>query len=246
MSCYKSVYQIDDQWNVLHLPNQPNGFAIMIIGDTHHYVNEDSNLWEESTSHHLLLQTLLQEGYTVFYSNLYGHHWGNLHSQKLAEDLIHNVLGRGILNRKIHLLAEGMGALTALNLMEYDHEKIRSCVLINPLLDLQKYLKSVKEMKWFYKRMLLEIARAYHVPVAEVENHISRKKPLADYKTNVSVKIWHSTERSVYPFTVHSRPYAKNREKLGSPITLMIHFPEHQLKHRKEICAFFKENEKQL
>lgn len=246
MSFYKRTFQIDDQWNVVHLPEKPNGFAILIIGDTNHYVDEKTSLWEERGHRRNLLYTCLKAGYTVFYSNLFGSHWGNDDSESLAKKLIHFVLSRETLNSGIHLLAEGMGALTGLALMEDDTVEIRSAALMNPCLDLNRYLKDVSETKWFYKRLLHQIAKAYKVPVPRVHSLMENKKALTDYNAEVPVKIWHATARTVYPFYIHSRPYAQNREKIGSPISLLLHIPEKQFGYGEAICSFFRKYEKVL
>lgn len=246
MRYYKRMFQIDGQWNALHMPEKPNGFGVLIIGDANHYVNEKSSLWEEHGQRSRLLETLLKDGYTVFYSNLYGNHWGNDESHLLAREFIHFTLKKETLNPSVHVLAEGMGALTALKLMEDKTVGIRSTAFMNPCLDLNTYLKDVSETKWFYKRLLQQISEAYHVPVSLVPMIVNKQKSLNDYEADIPVKIWHSTARTFYPFSVHSRPYAQNREKLGSPITLMLHVPDKQFYYNKAICSFFHDHEKKL
>ncbi|HEX6923008.1 MAG TPA: alpha/beta hydrolase [Bacillales bacterium] len=243
---YKRTFKLDEQWCFLHLPEKPNGFAVMVIGDTNHYVNEKSSLWEEQEDRRQLLDTLLFEGYTVIYSNLYGKHWGNPDSCRLAEDLVHLIMKEETLNSGIHLLAEGMGALTALGLMENSALEIRSAAFINPCMDLNVYIKDVKETKWFYKRLLQQISEAYRVPIHSVRKLVSRAQSLEDYQSKVPVQIWHSTARTFYPFRVHSRPYERNRKKLGSPITLLLHVPERKFYFSKDICSFYKQYEKKL
>ncbi|HEU5139073.1 MAG TPA: alpha/beta hydrolase [Bacillales bacterium] len=245
--CYlKRRFKLDEQWSFLHLPEKPNGFAVMVLGDTNHYVHEDSSLWEEQEGRRHLLDSLLSEGYTVFYSHLYGKHWGNSKACRLAEELVHLMLKQEPLNSTIHVLAEGMGALTALRLMEKGNPAIRSAAFINPCLDLGAYIKEVKETRWFYKRLLQQISEAYKTPLPSVYKVIEKTPSLSDYQARVPVKIWHSTGRTVFPFYVHSRPYAKTRDELGSPIKLLLHVPERQFHYSEAICRFFRENEKNL
>lgn len=246
MPFYKRMFQIDEQWNVVHMPKKPNGFAVLVIGDTNHYVNEKTSFWEEQGQRSHLLETLLEAGYTVFYSNLHDNHWGNDDSYRLAKELIHFTLGQETLNPKVHLLAEGMGALTALELMEDKMVDTRSAAFMNPCLDLYTYLKYVSETKWFYKRLLHQISKAYDVPVSLVPMMVKKQKSLSDYEADVPVKIWHSTAHTFYPFDVHSKLYAQSREKLGSPITLMLHVPDKQFYYGKAICSFFHDHEKKL
>jgi hypothetical protein len=246
MAYYKRVFQIDDQWCCLHLPKQPNGFAVLVIGDMNHYVNEYNSLWEDRGARRQLVDTLLSAGYTVFYSHLYGKHWGNENSCKLAEELVHYILLSETLNPKIHLLAEGMGALTALSMMENEDVPVRSAAFINPCLDLKVYLKEAAETKWFYKQLLQQISAAYQTPTKSVEKMVAQKQELSQYKAEVPVKIWHSTSGNAFPFKVHSRPYAKNRKELGSPISLLLHVPEKRFYFNDELCQFFKKHESEL
>ncbi|HEX7064481.1 MAG TPA: alpha/beta hydrolase [Bacillales bacterium] len=246
MSHLKRRFKLDGQWSFLHLPKKPNGFAVMMLGDTNHYVHEDTSLWEEQEERCDLLNTLLAKGYTVFYSHLYGKHWGNPESCQLAEELVHLMLKQEPLNSKIHLLGEGIGALTALRLMEKGNPAVRSAAFINPCLDLRAYIKEVRETRWFYKRLLQQISEAYKVPLSSVHKIIEKTPSLSDYQARVPVKIWHSTGGTIFPFYVHSRPYAQNRDKLGSPIKLLLHVPERQFHYSEAICSFYYENEKEL
>ena len=66
-----------------------------------------------------------------------------------------------IMNDKIHIIAEGMGALVALKLLHNMNESIRSIVLINPILSLQHHLELEKDRKFFYKKLVKELANAY-------------------------------------------------------------------------------------
>ena len=66
----------------------------------------------------LQIQSLLKEGYTVFYSNLYGKNWGSEKAVKLAKRLYEHIIRSEIMNDKIHIIAEGMGALVALKLLQ--------------------------------------------------------------------------------------------------------------------------------
>ncbi|MEK1831510.1 hypothetical protein AAAC51_29320 [Priestia megaterium] len=46
------------------------------MGDKDHFVESSTSLWIQHGGRSQLLQCLQDEGYTVFYSNLYGRHWG--------------------------------------------------------------------------------------------------------------------------------------------------------------------------
>ncbi len=34
-------FQLDTEWNIIHYPERPTGFGILIIGDERHYVDEN-------------------------------------------------------------------------------------------------------------------------------------------------------------------------------------------------------------
>ncbi len=65
----------------------------------------------------IFYMALLSEGLRSFLSNLYGRHWGNDQSVRLAKRLYDVVLRKETLNAKMHIMADGMGALVALEMM---------------------------------------------------------------------------------------------------------------------------------
>lgn len=46
-------------------------FAIFIIGDQQHYVNEESSFWIDNIGRKQMIERLTQAGYFVYYSNLF-------------------------------------------------------------------------------------------------------------------------------------------------------------------------------
>ena len=84
---------------------------------------------------------------------------GEIRSQlTLAMKLYLNFMKSEICNDKIHILAEGTGALIAFQLVRELGSHIRSVVFINPCLSLKLTLEKEKENKFFYKKMLREVA----------------------------------------------------------------------------------------
>ena len=104
-------FQLDTEWNVIHYPERPKGFGILIIGDERNFVDSNTSFWLQNEGKTKLLQSLLDAGYTVFYSNLYGKNWGSEKAVRLSKRLYQHMIRSEILNGKIHILAEGMGAL---------------------------------------------------------------------------------------------------------------------------------------
>ncbi|MEH7343607.1 hydrolase, partial [Bacillus sp. JJ1532] len=124
-------FRLDTEWNMIHYPNKPSGFGILIIGDDRHFVNEQGSYWTQNEGKAALLKMLNEEGYTIFYSNLYGKNWGSERAVKLARRLYEHLIRTEIINVKINIIAEGMGALIALKLIdEMGPQLIRTCILI--------------------------------------------------------------------------------------------------------------------
>ena len=107
MSVNECFFCVGDQWNIVHLPRKPNGFAVLILGDVNHYVSKSNSFWLQHPERTRFVEILVQNGYTVFSSNLYGRNWGSWKASDLAEKVYHSVLRREILNKKIHIIAEG-------------------------------------------------------------------------------------------------------------------------------------------
>ncbi|MBY6036340.1 alpha/beta hydrolase [Fictibacillus nanhaiensis] len=246
MSIEKRTFQIDNQWNIIHLPQRPNGFAILIIGDCSHYVDAHTSLWKQNTERAHLIQSLKKEGYTIFYSNLYGRHWGSPKAVTLAKRLYHYVMKHEILNPRIHVIAEGMGALAALRLMEDLEECIRSSLFINPCFDLRHHFHHERQNRLFFKRLVRELSLSYNVSENEVPSLIDCLPPITDYKAKTPAKIWHAARGVSFHFNDHSRAYEKRRLEINAPLSLSIHVPENTFNPARAFHKFFKENEKVL
>ncbi|WP_026676116.1 hypothetical protein [Fictibacillus gelatini] len=244
MSIEERFFNVDGQWNVIHLPKKPSGFGVMILGDLNHFVDEKTSLWKQN-ERLWLIQHLRNRGYTCFYSNLYGRNWGSPKAITLAKRLYHHVIKSEILNPKIHLLAEGMGALVALKLMEEMQGNIRSCLLINPCLDLKGHFYQMKLNRLFYKQTVKEIGAAYGIANKNVEPFVETLADLSAYQSAVPVKIWHAASGVQFPFKVHSRKYEEIRYHLHAPIELSIHLPEKRLS-LGNITDFYKLYEKEV
>ncbi|RDU35564.1 hydrolase [Neobacillus piezotolerans] len=186
---YRS-FQLGNQWSTIYYPIKPSGFGVLILGDDRHFVNEETSFWNQNTGKREILSTLREAGYTLFTSNLYGKHWGSERAVLLAAMLYEIVMKNEILNTKIHILAEGMGALAALKLSKELKGKIRSIVLINPILSLDYHIELEKEQKFFYKKVLGEIGEAYGVDRLTAERMIREEGP-PDIDRGVPIRIFH-------------------------------------------------------
>lgn len=237
-------FTIENEWNVVHLPERPNGFGVLILGDKNHYVDQQSSFWIQHYGRRQLLEMLLTSGYTVFYSNLYGRHWGAKKSTLLAKQLYYLVQKQEILNKKIHIIAEGMGALTALQLMEMMGENIRSVALLNPCIQLKKQLDHEKENKFFYKRMIKELAVAYELDEKEIENQTFTG--LSNLQSTVPVRIWQKMYGSLYSYQLHSKAYEEYRKEIHSPIQLTFYLPENATRAYQMMVRHLRDHERLL
>ncbi|WP_078555222.1 alpha/beta hydrolase family protein [Bacillus alkalicellulosilyticus] len=247
MSVNERFFKIGDQWNVVHLPQQPNGFGILIVGDVNHYVNENSSSWLQHPDRQMLIKQLTDKGYTVFSSHLFGNHWGSDQACHLAIQLYHMVMKQEILNKKIHIIGEGMGALAVLKLMKLMEANIRSVALINPCLHLYRYFKKERKNKLFYKRLLYELAEAYGVDKKEVEDKVLKPNHLWNVGDTIPIKIFHDTRERVYSFEEHSRRFERYRKQLGYPIEMSLFLPGKSFTYfTNRLNNHFKKYEKKL
>ncbi|MGV4320868.1 hypothetical protein [Bacillus mojavensis] len=245
MGITERYFQLGTEHNVIHLPYRPNGFGIFVLGDRTHFVGNDSSFWLQHYGRNQLLNMLRDEGYTIFNSNLFGRHWGAEKAVTYAKQLIHFVLKQEILNPKIHILAEGMGALVADELLRFSPDHIRSAAMLNPCLDLQAHYESEKENKFFYKQFLKEVSESYEIPEKEAAS--LRYKTIETYPSRVPVHIWQRMTGSPYPYSLHAEVFKeKQQRKQGCPVDITFHLFEHPSRIYASICKFFHSHEKEL
>jgi hypothetical protein len=184
-------FLIDAQWNTIHYPEKPTGFGILIIGDERHFVDEGKCFWTQNEGKLAIINHFKKTGYTIFSSNLYGRNWGSEEAVELAQRLYHQVIRSEILNNKIHILAEGMGALVALKLMEKMKGQLRSVVLLNPILSLKSHIEQEKEYKFFYKKLMRELIVAHQTDQETLEIEFQNTPFEVNLELDVPIKIIH-------------------------------------------------------
>jgi len=246
MNLDQRFYKINDQWNIVHIPERPNGFAILIVGDLNHYVDESTSLWIQNPDRFQMIEDFRAEGYTIFYSNLYGRHWGCPDAVNLLKQLYQIVIRNEIINEKIHVIAEGMGALAVLRLMEDMEPFLRSVSMLSPCIDLKGFYKTEKSNKLFLKRFIMELADAYRIGENSVEKKIIQEFDMTGLTSKVPVKIWHSTNRVLFAAIDHSRKYEKIRKQRGIPIELSLHLFEKRFHITTNIISYMKKYEQVL
>jgi pimeloyl-ACP methyl ester carboxylesterase len=237
-------FKLDTEWNVIHYPERPNGFGILTIGDERHFVNSSSSFWTQNEGKRSLLNILKNEGYTVFYSNLYGRHWGSEKAVELTMRLCSHIVRNEILNTSFHVVAEGMGALVALKLLEHSDIKIRSLVLINPVLSLNAHLEQEKENKFFYKKLVAELEAAYGTEIGKLLERLDGASGSPAFNKETSVKIIHVLSGNrAYKQSSIIKDLSVEWEKDGLPVTISYVLPEKMLQVGSQIVQFFTKHE---
>ncbi|SFJ07842.1 MULTISPECIES: alpha/beta hydrolase [unclassified Bacillus (in: firmicutes)] len=238
MSITERFFFLEQEPCVIHLPEKPNGFGILLLGDYNYFIENGTSLWLQHAGRLQLLNELRKKGYTVFSSNLYGRHWGNEQAVRLAKRLYHIVMKKEILNEKIHIIAEGMGALVALQMMAQYPECVRSVLMFNPCLHLPAHVEFEKEHKFFYKRLIRELMQAYDAAESELERKIE-KKAFPYLVSSVPVKIFVSAQEKKERKQLF-REYEKKRLQENCPTSLSFHLQDVKYKMAQNACQFFK------
>ncbi|MBM7097888.1 MULTISPECIES: alpha/beta hydrolase family protein [Alteribacter] len=226
MAVTERYFQLEGEEAVVHLPEKPNGFLVLILGDANHYVENKTSLWHQHPDRRRFIDALKEEGYTLVYSNQYGKHWGNDEAYRLTMRTIKHALKTEILNGKIHVFAEGMGALIALRMLVQQPDLLRSVVLYNPCLDLEAYRRHEKSNLFFYKRFMKELKGAYGEDEETIEKAIALPSSLwAKTCPETMVRIFHCVFQSTFPLEQHSRPFEEGRKERGAPVELTVFLP---------------------
>ncbi|MCM3570009.1 hydrolase [Neobacillus mesonae] len=235
-------FMMDTQWNIIYYPARPNGFGVLIIGDERHFVDEDKCFWTQNEGKQAIVNDLRDKGYTIFSSNLYGRNWGSEKAVELAHRVYEKVIRSEILNTKIHVIAEGMGALVAVKLLEKMAGSIRSLILLNPILSLKHHIEHEKEHKFFYKKLMRELTTAYETEQSVLEQEIFSMEDQIDLDAAVPVKIIHvlSGGRAYN----QSKQYKKIFNSKDINPTFIL--PEKKLQIGKICIKFFNANESEL
>ncbi|WP_100373530.1 alpha/beta hydrolase [Bacillus sp. FJAT-45037] len=247
MAIDQTFFTIENQRNVLFFPERPNGFAVLIIGDHAKSVEENTSIWHQHPERHQFITSLINQGYTIFTSELFGAHWGNQRAVDYIEQLYHLVYKKALLNKRIHVVSENSGALVSLSLMKRRPDFFRSAFFINPCLSLEVYEKQEKQNKLYYKRFRKEIAQAYGInedqtDVSEVFNTIDLENMICP-----PMQIVHDVTNKRFPFEQHSRPFSIACERVGKKASISLHGNgKNYSSYVAPILRFFKKHEEKL
>ncbi|MEH7442794.1 hydrolase [Bacillus sp. JJ1122] len=240
-------FKLDTEWSMIHYPEKPNGFGILVVGDERHFVNNKGSFWTQNEGKRSLLNMWKHEGYTVFYSNLYGRHWGSKKAVDLAMSLCCHIIRNEILNNSFHVVAEGMGALVALKLFSQSDIKIRSLVLINPVFSLTGHLEQEKENKFFYKKLIAELEKAYEMDIFQLKEKLKCEEVASKLKPDIPVKIIHVLSGSrAYKQSKILKNLSDKWEKERLPVSISYVLPEKKLQVGSQTVQFFTKHEQVL
>jgi hypothetical protein len=244
VTIFERFFQLDTEWNAIHIPYRPNGFGVLILGDRTHFVGPSTSFWLEHGGKRNLIQLLLADGYTIFYSNLFNPHWGAKKALEYTRHLIHYVLKQEILNEKIHVIAEGTGALVAHDLLNGSEEQIRSVAMLTPCLDLQSYYERIKENKFFYKQLAKELEKSYGIREPEISRH--RFQSIIPYHNKVPVHIWQKMNRASYPYAAHAKAFEEKQKDGPHQVKITYYLADDPSRIYASILKFFNRHEKEL
>ncbi|MBP3949565.1 alpha/beta hydrolase [Bacillus suaedae] len=217
-------FGIDERLSVIYLPERPNGFAVFLLSDHGTVVEEDTNNWEQHPEKNQFMEDLLQRGYTIMIPPVGDVHWGNFDAYDSLIQMYYSVIKQEILNPKIHLFAEGAGALLALRWMEQNKKITRSCYLVNPCLSLVAHYEQEQESKLYFKRFVKELAEVYRKEeVCINENWIESITPKPLEKEIPPLSIHCDMQEKRFPLSLHSRPFQQYLADQNMLINLRIH-----------------------
>ncbi|WP_421384172.1 hydrolase [Bacillus salacetis] len=240
------IFKIDNEPCIVHYPFRPNGFAVLILGDVNHYVDEKSSFWLQQEARRSIITELTDKGYIVYYSNLYGANWASDKAVSLIYRLYHYIKRREIINEKVHILAEGMGGLFIEKLLPSFGSRIRSVVFLSPCISLYEHFSQEKDQKFFYKKLKKEISSAYSIEDENCEDMVKDGTHTGENlkKTETPLYTIQSINSSRYKnqFSLIKDIY-KDRNENNLPGEIYIILPEKRYKASLKIVSYFSLNE---
>ncbi|MEQ6375480.1 hypothetical protein RZN22_02910 [Bacillaceae bacterium S4-13-58] len=232
----------------VHVPNKPNGFAILYLGDQGQRVDEDHTFWWENPNRKEILRGLLDQGYVLFTSRLFMDHWGNDRSIELLDHLYHKVVRTEIINSRIHVLAEGMGALAALKWGSKSNQYIRSFVFLSPCIDLNEYYKKESENRVGKQRIRKQIAKAYNMEKEDLDEIEKQEETIfEDYNEWISTIpsiLFQDPKDGSYPVESHGRKWESKLQEEDTAVIIKFIFKEDYHTLPQKMKEFLREWEK--
>ncbi|OIU72523.1 hypothetical protein [Rossellomorea aquimaris] len=243
------LFQLDQEWCMIHYPERPNGFAVMILGDHHHYVDHKTSFWDQHEARKKWIRDLTAKGYIVYYSNLYGANWGSEQAVELAGRLYEYVKRREIINSKIHILAEGMGALVFKGLYPRLENEIRGVVMFTPCLSIYELIRHEREQKFFYKKLVNELTGSRGMKEEDYEQLLSQSRYDYEVFKDSPIPLYivqsYNVNRYKNQFSLIKDIY-KHRLEKGLSTDLFYVVPEKRDSLGMKLASYFSLHEKVL
>lgn len=170
------IFTLNDQYCIIHYPEKPNGFGVLVIGGEEKYVDKQSSNWLSNNARQKILQSFLDDGYTVYYTNFNYRHMGNKQSVEQVASLYEFIKRTEILNERVHIIAEGIGTLIAMDLLKNKREMVRSILFINPIFSIQWMISILKDQPFLYKKTIKDLSSAYNISEESCEKNIKNLK----------------------------------------------------------------------
>lgn len=214
------AFRLDNQPCLLHIPEKPNGYLVLYLGDSGHYVEDNQAFWLEHPERSKFIQYLLDKGYTLFTSQLYGNAWGSKKSVHLLNQLYEHIRRQVTVNPYIHVVAEGMGALTALHWQEQHKLSIRSMTFFTPCLSLKALYEQEQTNQLYFKRFKKELAQSYEVDEKDLHSEIIQSSKIPE--TSSPVLIFHDVANPYYSVHHHSRRFEEQQQDANQSVHLKL------------------------
>lgn len=235
------IFSLNKEYCIIHYPKKPNGFGILLIGPGTYDIQE-GNLRIVNQHRKYLIEDLCNEGYTVFFTNLDNNHLGNSVALEQVKDLYEHVKRNEILNEKIHLIAEDVGALLVKPFLNEKQHFVRSIIFINPVFSLKWIIDDTLNQPFLFKKLLHDLKKTYHLSDEECEKFIKNQQNEFIYLTT-PYKIIH-----ILGHGKRDEEQINRYQQMIRPISdrIQVVFPEKQYKISTIALKLFKEAEKQL
>lgn len=246
---------IDGQWAYIGQPKKSNGYGVIFLGGSMAFVSNNSSDWHEDLNKKALFNSLLEEGYTIGYSNAHGTNFGNDKALQDIKNLHKYMVKETGINFFVHLFAISMGGLLALRLMR-NVDFVQSVAFSQPLLNVKEQRKYEND---YIKRNNLDmddpmghaIALSHEIDYSTVDAYIDKTFALEKLAlAPIPCKIWHGTGDENVPVEINALPFVELRIKHKLQIALEVTpgvghdkngacYSDH-----KGIIRFFHQNEK--
>ncbi|WAA08664.1 hypothetical protein [Fervidibacillus albus] len=235
------LFLLNNHYCMIHYPEKPNGFGVLILGDKDQYVDENGSNWMNNENKSLILQSLLQKGYLLFYPDLSFNHLGNDEAIELAKMIYEYVKRREIMNHQIHIISEGVGALLLPSFLADKQRYVRSILFINPVFSLDLLKEQVKDQPFLYRKFIQDVREAYNLNEEEWERIINdRKRKIVHF--DLPFMIVHILQHGM-----KDEKWIKNYKKLfGETEQIHVLLPEKRHALNKYAIDLFKKAEHDL